>query len=414
MTPDILMDNMQSLAMSEVANANVVLNTVYSAIGALKPPKLNGLTLTTPDITYELANPIAGNSMADMNAVLEQINTMLQALPDDMANAAALMQSHQALIDPLLSEIDQYNPEAMEAMYNAAYRATIVASQQWYQGFIAQFSPVNAASIAAANSRLITMINGLGLPDDVINAIWQTARDQVTAESLTATATAIDLFASKGYALPPGALSAQIQNIQFQRMGKVASVSRDVAIEQAKIIVDFMKFGTQTALTVHEQFISGTTRLLGDILSGYTNGLAQVLVGPLRERVALLTGLIDALLRGDSEYIRALGSEATALGQVVNAVAEPYKLEAFIAEANSKIAAANAQIQTAVAEVGVKVQAIEADYTSKIDATQLDGYYRLEATLYNDLATVAGDYARIAAAAIGGLNAVASSASISF
>lgn len=414
MTPDVLMDNMQSLAMSEVANANVALNTVYSAIGKLKPPTLTGLNLTTPVIDTRLADAVVSDPMTGMQSVLGQINTMLGALPNDMANAAALLQSHQALIDPLLGEIDQYNPEAMEAMYNAAYQATIAASQQWYQWFITQYSPINVTAINAANARLVDMINGLGLPPDVIDAIWQTARDQVTTESLTATATAIDLFASKGYALPPGALSAQIQNIQFQRMGKVASVSRDVAIEQAKIIVDFMKSGTQIALQTHEQFISGTTRLLGDILTGYTNGLAQVLVGPLRERVAMLTGLIDALLRGDSEYIRALGSEATALGQVVSAVGEPYKLEAFVAEANSRIAAANAQIQTAVAEVGVKMQAIEADYKGKINATQIDGYYKLDATLYNDLATVAGDYARIAAAAIGGLNAVASSASISF
>lgn len=413
-TPEDLIQDMQNFASQQYGQVDLAIAKLYSAATS-KAPVLTPPTLDITIPTYNSADAIKPMDDAGLQSAIQPILSTLDGLPGRIDAAGARIADTSSKISTTLdANQNLYLPEKMAALHAQLSNGMLNASRQWYMGFLTQYSPISAQALSDANAQLVRMISGLGLPPDVIAGIWQTARDQVTTEYLAAVSSAQSQFASKGYILPPGVLAAQIQNLQYQRAGKVASVSRDVAIKQAEIMLDFMKFGTQQALQTEAQFIEATSRLIGDAMQGYNGALAEVLVGPLRDRTALITGLLDALSRGDAAAIGAYGEEARALGQVIQGVAEPYRVQAVIADSNARIAQVNAQTQTAFADLQLKAAALPLDYKTRMDVTQLDGYYRMQTSLYSDITQATDSFAKFAVAALNGLNAVTSLAKITF
>jgi hypothetical protein len=89
---------------------------------------------------------------------------------------------------------------------------------------------------------------GTGIPAAVEDQIWQRDRDRILRSSLQAQNSAYADFAARGFSLPPGSLTAQLEKIRTEGLLKLAEVSRDAAIKQAEIEIENIRFAVKLAI----------------------------------------------------------------------------------------------------------------------------------------------------------------------
>lgn len=88
---------------------------------------------------------------------------------------------------------------------------------------------------------------GQGLPVDIEEAIYSRARDRQNQESFMLEQDAVDGFASMGFTMPSGHLNAVLRSVREKSYDAIAQQNRDIAIEQAKIRLDTLKFAVEQA-----------------------------------------------------------------------------------------------------------------------------------------------------------------------
>lgn len=135
------------------------------------------------------------------------------------------------------------------AVFNSMYGQIINDLSDRYADWLIRYFPFNAALMNAVEAKLLAMVNGgTGINAGVEAQIWQRDRDRISAEAATATDEAVAIWASKGFALPPGAANASIAAIQRKRAADVAAVSRDAAIKAFEAELENVKFAITTAI----------------------------------------------------------------------------------------------------------------------------------------------------------------------
>lgn len=119
-----------------------------------------------------------------------------------------------------------------------------------FAGFLTSHFPRVDACLTAAEQWLCDVINGdwTGIPANVESQIWERSRARELMEARRREEEATAQFAARGFSLPPGALAGQLQEIQQDVANKVSSHGRDVAIKQAEIAVESVKFAVGEAL----------------------------------------------------------------------------------------------------------------------------------------------------------------------
>lgn len=119
-----------------------------------------------------------------------------------------------------------------------------------FSGFLTDHFPRVNACLTAAEQWLCDVINGdwTGIPANVESQIWERSRARELMEARRREEEATAQFAARGFSLPAGALAGQLQEIQQDVANKVSSHGRDVAIKQAEIAVESVKFAVGEAL----------------------------------------------------------------------------------------------------------------------------------------------------------------------
>lgn len=143
-----------------------------------------------------------------------------------------------------------------------------------------------------------TVQNGAtGIPTAVENAIWQRSRERELQDAYRQEAEANAEFASRGFSLPAGVLSAQIQRIRQDAANKASTHSRDVAIKQAEIQIETIKFAVEQGVRLR----LGIVQALIDFMRAKL-GLYSL----IKERAVSLVDAKRSLWQGAAAYYQAL------------------------------------------------------------------------------------------------------------
>lgn len=136
---------------------------------------------------------------------------------------------------------DQWTAEYIEL-------ATWLAGQ--FTTFRNTYFPDEQAAYTAMEDYLQAAIANpeVGMPQAIADQIWTDDRDRIIKDGARASAEVLAAFATKGFALPPGAAASAVIQIEQQTQDKVAESSRKVAT----ISVDMMKFTVDNLLKLRD------------------------------------------------------------------------------------------------------------------------------------------------------------------
>jgi hypothetical protein len=136
------------------------------------------------------------------------------------------------------------------ALYGTNYERIIDDLSNQFATFFATYFPDECDYIAHAQQWICDALTegGTGINAAVEDQIWQRDRARVLKEVNRASTEALATFAARGFPIPPGAAQHQVYMAQQEAQDKIAQHSRDVAIKQAELEIENVKFAVQQAL----------------------------------------------------------------------------------------------------------------------------------------------------------------------
>jgi len=223
----------------------------------------------------------SGRSLSPAGYVVPSGATTLRFSPPAFSPDADLS---TLFIGSYASAFADFNPIVLEAVVD----------------FMARFFP---AAVATAVDDWIqnTIQNGYGLPPAVEAAIWERARSREVMEATRMEQEAYNTFAARGFLLPPGALAMQVQQVQQDAANKSRTLSREQAVEMAKMNIESVKFAVEQGSRVRIAVIQS----VGDYIRAW--------LAPADIAVRYATGVTQAkerLWSAAADYYRAMITEA--------------------------------------------------------------------------------------------------------
>lgn len=97
---------------------------------------------------------------------------------------------------------------------------------------------------------------GYGIEPLDEQALWERARERESVAANAAVLQATTMAAARGFALPPGALIAQIEGAQQAALEKISSVNRDIALKRADLYVQNRQFTIQQSQVCEQMLIT--------------------------------------------------------------------------------------------------------------------------------------------------------------
>lgn len=97
---------------------------------------------------------------------------------------------------------------------------------------------------------------GYGINDADEQALWERAREREMLAAETTIQQATSNAASRGFAIPPGALIAMIEGAQQAALEKISSVNREIALKRADMYVENRKFTIQQVRETEQMLIT--------------------------------------------------------------------------------------------------------------------------------------------------------------
>lgn len=271
-----------------------------------------------------------------------------------------------------------YDMSALEPAIGAVEDATLTYESQRDRliallsdklaDFFTTYYPLAADAFDEATNWLVNTITvgGTGISPAVEDQIWQRGRDRIIADGARVESQTLNEFAARGLALPSGAMASRLQEVRFEQLTKTQELSRDVAIKQADLEVENLKFAVDLAVKSRMQAMGVAVDYIRALMSGADTA----------SRVALLN--------------------ADAKARLVSATADLYRARLSRDEIAMRIPLANAS--NLVQQNGIGT----------------DGFYKGVGARVQAAAAAAESYGRIASAALASLNSVAAVSNASF
>lgn len=190
-----------------------------------------------------------------------------------------------------------------------AEAVSLESFQDWWGGtidtlagkfadFINQYFPNECGYLQAAQQWICNTIKngGTGINPVVEQQIWARDRGRVLADARAQEIELIDAFAARRYPIPPGAAVGAVAKIRADAAGKISQASRDVAIKQAELEVENVRFAVGKAIDLY----SAAMAAAGDYI--------KALVSTSGNMTQLLPSVTDSqsrLIGAAADYYRA-------------------------------------------------------------------------------------------------------------
>lgn len=180
--------------------------------------------------------------------------------------------------------------------------------------FLNEYFPNNPTLTEKALERLMDMLDGkTGIPTEIEDQIWQRDRARVLNEVDRAVDEALSTFAARRFPMPPGAATHAVYLAQVEAQDKIAQHSRDVAIKQAEIVLENIKWAVEQAINLRFKAISAALDYIKTLAQGAEIGVRFVEITQAAQ-IALIkasTELFTSQLRVDELVLDAQIKTAT-------------------------------------------------------------------------------------------------------
>lgn len=214
--------------------------TAVTPLDVQEPPEF---TAVAPDVNFDIALPTP-------------LTATVPAKPDQDAITIPATPTYTLPAVPSLLGIEIPTAPTLEFPEFTA----VLADRPTEPGVTFAFTEEAYTSTLLTNLRdvLNTWVNGAatGLSTAVEQAIWDRGRERETQVGLRKQDEVRRTFASRGFALPPGAMNTFLLEAIQEAQDKASSFNRDVAIKQAELEQQNRQFAFQQAFQVESALIT--------------------------------------------------------------------------------------------------------------------------------------------------------------
>lgn len=141
--------------------------------------------------------------------------------------------------------------------------------------FFTVYYPLNTDGYDEGTAWLINVITngGTGINPAVENQIWQRGRDRLIAEGARADSQTMLQFSQRGYSLPAGVMVKQLQANRYEQFAKLQEQSRDVAIKQAEIEIENLRFAVEKAVDARLRALAAAADYIRAVTGGFESAV---------------------------------------------------------------------------------------------------------------------------------------------
>lgn len=208
-----------------------------------------------------------------------------------------------------------------------------------FTSFRATYFPDEQAAYNACEDWLQAAIANpeVGLPAAVADQIWTDDRDRIVKDGARASADVLAQFATKGFALPPGAAASAILQIEQATQDKVSESSRKVAA----MSVDLQKFNVESLLKLRDVAMRDAVEYVKALASApeMTSRLSNIGYDAQSKLISSVSSYYNArsqateVMSKVAQYNNSTALEAAVKNQGSDLAMIENKLKAMLAEA---------------------------------------------------------------------------------
>ena len=220
----------------------------------------------------------------DPIAIIEQIisNAMLKA---DEYSYEADEAAHKIIREQIGMYLEPPNPSigfAVEAVepgvpevsdtivgYEAQLEKIVALLSDQLAGFFARYYPRAADAYDEASAWLVNQITngGAGVNEQVAAELWQRARERIIRDGRRVENQIATGYAAKGYMIPPGAMTAKMEEARFQQLTATGEAATAVASKMFDAEVDMIKFAVDAAVKARQMAMSAAADYIRAVAS---------------------------------------------------------------------------------------------------------------------------------------------------
>ena len=196
--------------------------------------------------------------------------------------AGATMTPASVAFDPTVVEPSVFIPTNAEAASVAKMTelsdAVIDKLAGLFSGYMGEYFPNECGYLEKAQRWICDTIEsgGTGIQPHVEDQIWQRDRSRVLEETARARDEVFASFAARGFPVPPGAALHAIRLSQADASNRIAQQSRDVAIKQAEIEIENIRFAVDKAISLYGTAVAAASDYVKALSVGPTSAMQIV------------------------------------------------------------------------------------------------------------------------------------------
>lgn len=118
-------------------------------------------------------------------------------------------------------------------------------------------------------------VGGTGIPAAVEDQIWARSNEREAKEASRQKDIIVRQFAGRGFDLPPGTMAAQLAMIDQDAANKISTHSRDVAIKQAEIEIENIRFAVGTGVSLRLGIVNAMVSYLNTFMRPWELGIQK-------------------------------------------------------------------------------------------------------------------------------------------
>lgn len=244
-------------------------------------------TSATIESAIDRAWTLASSAYSDANAFTDKAFTATAgaftpgAIPD-LAEPDGV-----GILIPDLNIPDDDLRDILKDEENAATRILKEELDYRLEEFLSTYYPdytPNLQNIADWLDKAITE-GGTGVPVHIERAIWDRDRSRYDQQVLRGEQEVMNVWASRGFPLPPGAATRQMAQVRQDAFDKLQDRSREIAIEAAKLEIENVRFAIQQGASLQMQVMNTAIEYMNSVLAIASNAQTHA------------RALVDAIVR---------------------------------------------------------------------------------------------------------------------
>ena len=259
----------------------------------------------------------------------------------------------------VIGAVEPAVPTASNTMitYNAQLDALTKTLTDGLADFFVTYYPLTNDAFDEATAWLTdTIVNGgTGIHPDVEAQIWERARGRIVVEGGRQEHKALNDLSERGFSIPQGSLRGSLRDIRAEQHAKISGLSAEVAIDQAKMEVETIKFAVDQAMKARLTALNAASDYIRSLMSApdIASRVATIETDAQSRMISATATLYNARLHRDELLLNASNADQ-------QTILESGKLyvDGFYRSISNQVSAANAAAQSYGQAASASLQSI--------------------------------------------------------